>query len=68
MGNYHDVLMKRQSLRPIEDDDRKKRGVFFGNPFVRSDKVLYPHLSVSLPSMEDDLQLYTLGKQDGQHD
>ncbi|KAL6052168.1 Integrator complex subunit 6 [Balamuthia mandrillaris] len=38
MGNYHEVLMRQQTLREIDEDERKKYNVFFGNPFVRSDK------------------------------
>ena len=42
MGNYHQILMQNPPLRTIDDESRSlKRGVFFGNPFVRSDKVCF---------------------------
>jgi hypothetical protein len=37
MGNYHEVLMKREELRDI-DEEKKPRTIMFGNPF-RSEKV-----------------------------
>jgi hypothetical protein len=49
MGNYHEVLKKKEILREVdEDDERKARMPLFGNPFVRPDKVI---LSLSLLSL-----------------
>ena len=37
MGNYHEVLMKREELRDV-DEENKRRPPLFGNPF-RTEKV-----------------------------
>lgn len=37
MGNYQDVLTKRETLRDVLDEDKTKRPMF-GNPF-RLEKV-----------------------------
>ena len=39
MGDYHEVLMKRESLRDVDDDEKKNLRPLFGNPF-RTEKVL----------------------------
>lgn len=40
MGNYQEVLMKREELREV-DEEKKQKPILFGNPF-RIEKV--PHL------------------------
>lgn len=37
MGNYHEVLMKREELRDI-DEDKRARPTLFGNPFKTFEK------------------------------
>ena len=35
MSNYHETLMKRPSLREIDEDSEKNRRPLFGNPFLK---------------------------------
>lgn len=42
MGNYHEILLKRETLREI-DDEKAPGPILFGNPF-RREKVHFPNL------------------------
>lgn len=53
MGNYHEVLMKREVLRDI-DEEKRSKPILFGNPF-RTEKMMGQRFAVAIDEAEEDV-------------